>query len=562
MGVRISIGSYTFQASSYLVREDATPLAAGDSFGSTGTIEFVVPQPDYDLPGSQLTAWKRLTTVGPEFFIDMDVRLADSRKGFTLGTVNGIRANDDGTFTFSCVSRLDKLNVYGVQAQPFIGTLDDAFEYYLSLANVTTDLFVDDSVASREVVLPGWNGELWYHLKQFAVAQDLDLSLVSGVILLRPIRAREATRGRDISRARDISAGTLAQFVEVYQYNNEEITNELVYPPGGWTNDVQVLNVNAGETEEYTLELSASVSSIQTPSFETSVAPEYGATSVYTVVANDGLPISEAAWDDYGGSLTITINPDTVTLNVKIVGPLGLPTSTGEEATQFSIALGSDTTGNRYSTLRIVGTGVRYNKVKHRVRTCVPPERAATEVGVTIDNPFISTVQDRYRAGVRAARKYAGYVPGLSGRVTAINRRGDTGVAVYPKYSEVQTALETALGTPTYADVETYYTVTNSLSTYRAVRDFWFSTVQDDYTNQVFGNVNGARVFDKKSRRWYRIRSATVTADGIDFQADDDLTHSDIETFHAAASRTYGDVQLVMDGLTYKQVGLVGMYGG
>jgi hypothetical protein len=94
------------------------------------------------------------------------------------------------------------------------------------------------------------------------------------------------------------------------------------------------------------------------------------------------------------------------------------------------------------------------------------------------------------------------------------------------------------------------------------VRDFWFSTVQDDYTNQVFGNVNGARVFDKKSRRWYRIRSATVTADGIDFQADDDLTHSDIETFHAAASRTYGDVQLVMDGLTYKQVGLVGMYGG
>lgn len=562
MGIRVQIGTHTFEATDYTVDEQATPLAAGDSSGSVGNISLTIPQPDPDLVGNQDTGWKLVSTFGPDALLDLPVTLTDSLKGFTLGTVTGVQRSDDSNFIqIDCQSRLGVLNAYGIQAQPFTGTLANAFDYYLSLAGVETGLFVDESIAARPVVFPGWNGELWYYLKQMAVAQDCDISLVSGVILLRPIRVRVATRGRDISRSRDLPTPTLAQSVEVYLYNNQPITNQLVYPPGGWNPEVEVMNVNAGETTEYTLKLSASVSSIQAPVMQLDVPEAYSASSVYTVVANDGLSISQDLWESRGGSVRVEINPDTTSLKVTLVGAVDLPTTSGTAATNFSVALASDTTGNRYSTFRIVGSGVSFDKQKKRVRTGVSATRTGTEVGVTIDNPFISTVNDLYRAGTRAAKKYSGLMPSLTGVVVAINRLGDSGQASYPTYGEVQTALDDALpGTPTYAQVQTYYTVTKALATYDAVRQYWFSFVQSDFANQVFGNVNGARIFDRKSRRWYRIRQGSPSQDRIGFQADDDLTQGDVDLFHTG--RTYGAVQTILGGLDYKQAQLAGLYDG
>lgn len=562
MGIRLNVGGYKLQAIDYSVDEQSSPLAAGDSSGGVGTITFQLPgvsQDDFPDIGvtPQDTGWRKLVEFGPSWFLGEPVRLSDSRKGFTLGVVNSVGVNDDGSYSFTCLSRLGDLNVYGIQAEPFIGTLGEAFDYYLGLANITSDLFVDDSVSSRPVVFPGWSGELWYILKQIAVAQDSDISLVSGVILLRPIRSRLATSGRDISRSQSAGVQTLAQAVEVYSYSNRAITNELVYPPGGWTPETQVLNVNAGETSEYTLQLSASLSSFQAPTHETFVAENYSASSVYTVIASDGFPVSQALWQSRGGKVEITINPDTTSLKVVLTGATGIPTRAGTASTNFSLALASDSSGNRYSTLRIVGTGVAFDKQKKRIRTGVPASRTGTDIGVTIDNPFISTHNELCRAGVRAAKQYAGQVPGLSGSVIAINRRGDTGEATYPTYGEVQTALDTVLGDPSYDEVKSFY-ISNGHTTYGAVRQYWFSFVRDDFTNQVFGNVNGARIYDRKSRRWYRIRTATLNAGQISFSAEDDLTHGDFQQFHE--SRTYGDVELILGDLSYKKANLAGLY--
>ena len=585
MGFRIEIDDSVIEVTNYDVQEASSPLAAGDSSGAVGsfTVTFPVPDPyppigrppgvgigygqgPYGMvpyggtPAQTPSVWEIVRKVGPEILIDRLVRIWDSRKGFTLGTVSSVDVSYDGaTISVRGSTRLAKLNVYGVQAQPYVGTLKGAFEYYLDLASVDTDLFVDDEIANRPVITPGWTGELWFYLKQMAAAEECDVSLVSGVILLRPIRKRIATQNRDTSRSRSVGADTLAQSIEIYQYNNRPITNELVYPPGGWTSDVEVLNVNAGETTEYTLELSASVSSIQAPVMQTFVAQDYVATSVYTVVANDGRPVSAALWSAKGGRVEITIDPDTTHLRVKMTGAVDIPLSTGEAAQNFSLALGSDATGNRYSTLRIVGSGVAYNKVKKRVRTGVPASRTATEVGVTIDNPFISTANQLYSAGTRAAKRYAGAVASLSGTVTAINRRGDTGQATYPTYGQVQTAVESQLGTPTYADVESYYGSLPAV-TYEDVRQHWFEFFRDDNADQVFGNVQGARIFDKRSRRWYRIRSGTIGPSDIRFDADDDLTHGDIEQFYSG--RTYqGVLDAVAGGaFTYAEVERLGMY--
>lgn len=564
MGFKVSFSglpgavSGSIEALDYTVEEAATPLAAGDSSGQVGTFTLTIPVPDPSLTTTRVTPWSLYRKLGETVFIDTDVRIDDPRKGFTLGRVNSSTVSrDGGTLTLSGVSRMGLLNVYGVQAGPFVGVLRDAFTYYLSLANVSTGLFVDDDIANTPVVFPGWNGELWYYLKQMAASLDCDISLVSGVILLRAIRKRVATSGKDLTRSLSTGGGTLAQAVEVYQYNNRQITNELVYPPGGWTSEVEVLNVNAGEEQEYTLDLSASVTSIQNPAMQTFVASDYSASSVYTIVANDGLPVSPGLWTNNGGSLTVEIAPDTTHLIVRLKGATRIPTSSGVAATNFSVALGSDTTGNRYSTLRIVGTGVAYDKVKNRIRTGIPASKTATDVGVTIDNPFISTADQLYRAGTRAAREFTGTSMSLSGSVTAVNKRGDSGQATYPTYAQVQTALATAIGgTPTYAQVQSYYT-SLGLTTYDAVRDYWFNFFRNDDVDQVFGNVQGARIYDRGSRKWYRIRQGSLKPGEISFgSADDDLTYLDVQGVYSG--RTYAQVQTILSGLTYQQVSMMG----
>ena len=499
MGYSLKIDGYDYQFHpvSYTVQEDATPLPANDSFGSVGTIDITLPLPDEHVGGRT----NPLVRFGPEWLIDKTFVFTDTERGSIPGTFLSTQTSlSDGTIRVSGLPRTGILNVYNVNAQPFVGTLGNAIAYYLSLANVTTGYEVDSTLAARYVEFPGWTGELWYHIKQMASVHNFDQKLVNGIITFRPIRELTIARGFDTSKNRDPNLPTLAQAVEVYNYKNRAITNELVYPPKGWTPEVEVYNVNAGEEAEYTLELSSSVSSIQTPVFQTNVTPAYAASSVYTVVANDGLPLSANQWNANGGKLELSINPDTVTLNLKLKGPTNIPTAYGTIATNFSIALASDSTGNRYSTLRVVGTGVQFDKGDPiRIRTGVPASKAPTEVGVTVDNPFVSDLDDCYRIGTRAAREFAYPTPDLTADIISALPGNDS-----------------------------------------------------QWLGSTFGNVAGARVWDRASKRYYRVRESRFSEGSINYTADDDLIYGDVDEHFDGY--TYGDVEDLYDGFNYLQV--------
>lgn len=387
------------------------------------------------------------------------------------------RSDSASTISIQALSRLGKLNIYNVQTYPFSGTFKDAVTYYISLSGASYDIYVDPSLANKAVSLPGWNGELWYNLKQLAVAMQCDISMVNGVITFMPVRSYGTERGKNIERSVNAGGGTLAQFIEVYCYNNKPITNELVYPPGGWNEDVTVINVNAGETIEEVIELSASVSSVEQPVMVTSVTPDYRASSVYTVVGDDGLPINPVEWAAKGGSLTVTINPDTTSLTVTITAPKDIANKSAEFISVYSISLNDGEKSVRYSTLRIRGTGVAFDKQLLRISTGVTPSETGTEVGVTIDNPFLSTPGQAYDAGFWAVKSYDGSGMGTSGSVMELlpNPNGDI--------------------------------------------------------VQSYGKLAGSRVWDQGSKRWYRIRDVSVTPESINFEADDDLTWNDLETY-------------------------------
>lgn len=547
MAFKLTIGGVSFPLTDYNVEEAATPLAAGDSSGQVGTITFTIPLPDVDVAPSH-----PLVRYGDTWLLGREVRLEDSRKGFTLGKVSAISPSlSSGTIRVSCLSRLGDLNVYNVQAQPYVGTLAGAFQAYLALANVTTGFLVDPSIATRLVIFPGWSGELWLHLKQMAAAINCDLSLVSGVILLRPIRAREVVRGRDIERSPSAGGGNLAQFIAVNQYNNRAITNQLVYPPGGWDASVTTINVNAGESVEETLQLSASVSSISQPVMQTFVSRDHSSSSVFTVVGDDGLPIQPDQWYAQGGNLRVEINPDTTSLTLKVTAPTGIRNKDNKEIGVYGIALSSDNNTGRYSTLRIVGSGVEFTKEEVRVPTGATASETSTEIGITIDNPFLSTRGDVYTAAVRAVRAYNGSGISVSGTVSAVNRRGETGAVNTRPYSEMQ-SLHSG---KTYATVQTSY----SGKSYLQVQEEFNAGIEDRFENQVFGNVAGARVWDERSRRWYRIRSGTSSPSTVSFEAEDDLVHSDVQSY--LAGNTYAQVQVMYNGFSYREVDLMGLRG-
>lgn len=559
-GLEVSAGSYSgkLQISDYSVREDASPTSPAGSFGSVGTFDISVRSPDRSVPLGRPSPLMAIREFGPSYLLGCDITLSDGRKGFTLGRISAYNvSHDGGMITYSGESEMGRLNVYNINAAPYTGTLAGAFDYYASLGGFTGPVVTDDAIQMREVVFPGWSGELWFHMKQLAAAQSCDISLVSGILLLRPIRKRIASQNRDTSRTVGAEPRRLARSIEIYQYNNRPISNELVFPPGGWSSEVTVMNVNAGETEEYTLQLSASLSSFIHPIMVEHVDQNESTSSVYTIVSNDGIAISPALWAAGGGLLEVTMGETSNVLNVKIIGATGIRNQTDDsEARNFSVALGSPSLGNRYSTMRIIGSGVAYNKKKLTIPTGLTPAQTENEVGITIDNPFISTANEAYGAGARAARSFSGARPTLSGNVTSVNRRGDSGQVSAPSYAQV--AVE--LGARSYGQVKSYY-LSLMLTSYAKVRAFWIEKFRNDDVDQVFGNVQGARILDRASRRWYRVRSAVMTAAGISFsEADDDLTHGDMQELYGGKS--YADNVALLGQFSYKQVDMIGMWDG
>lgn len=541
MGVSLTVGGKRVHAVSYSVNESSTPLAGGDSSGGVGTIEAQLT----DLP---------MHPAGMN--LDESISLIDTARGITAGTVRevGNSHTDGARYSVTANTRLGEFTIE-TQVSPFAGTLDGAFRYYCSLANIDQNITVDSALASRSVSFPGWYGNLWQHMKMMATAVQADLNLISGNVVLRPVRRFEAIRNREIDIVAGASGIDLARKQEVIWYKNTYVPRGLIYPSGGYRSDITPLNVAAGETQEYTLDTSrdvnSSIFSIEQPVAQLSVGPNDYANSVYTVIGDDNIVIPPAQWAAFGGRVSARIAEDTRAIIVTLTGATGLFTATGDAMRTFRLALSSDTSEGTYQTLRIVGQHIAIQQNSLILPTGVPDFRTGQEFAPTIDNPFLNKLEDAYSAGVRGARRYAGRRLTVSGGVSALNKRGQTGTANYPPYSYAQGLW----GNRTYGTVPP---MTAPRPTYAAVQAEFYATVQDGFDNQIFGNGPGARYWDPQSSRWYRVREATVEWNSLSINADDDLTNGDIQSSYSGL--TYAGVQsMKYAGLTYHKSNLKGI---
>jgi len=480
----------------YSVSEESTPIDVSQSSGATG--QFSV-----------------------SFFSDMasmvkrmhrkSVDLEDKGQGVTRGIAR-VPSFSNGVVGLSVDSRLTLLTVERT-AQPYEGTLGGYFAYLLGLVGITTDYFADSTVSSTPVTFPGWQGDVWFHMKKMLAAKGVEVSLVSNIIVMRPLRGRVTVDKRDTEYSWALDDQNLALSIEGYYYNNDYRVGSLAYPPGGWNFDVQTYQVDAGEVIEFDIPISASLVSVNQPVAMDNVTREEVSASVYSVTSNDGLPYTAAQWNAEGGEISVTVNKDTRSLTVKITG------AQNAEYAPFRIAATAGPSDN-YSSLRIVGEGVFFDKNLVAFKTAVSEDIASEEVGTTVDNEFISTIEELYDAMIWPLGRYGGSRQSITVRTAGVNRSGDSGAYAYPTIAEFNT-YAAAQGWTDIADFNAFY----SGQTIADFNAWWYEQVSSSFVNQAFGNIAGART--KRDNVWWRIRTATIDAGSIAYTADADTTVGD-----------------------------------
>ena len=471
------------------------------------------------VPGSDLVA-----VLGAGLIQGAKYRLIDSNKGVTSGEVSDVEFGPGGSVSISGITDLNQLNSFNALARPsnlsdypgFNGTLGEAVRYYAQLSGVPY-IWIDPEVENTPVSYPGWRGETWFHLKQLATIHKCELSFVSGFPVFRPVRGRTTEPGRWLSKRVSISQPSLALSVEAYNQNLRDIRDEyVVHPDFG---DDTVFSAARGEVVEFTIDLPASV---------------YRVTYVGAFFTREeGQAIS---WEQAGA--TVRINPED---SRQVLVTLAPPSSLRTER----VYLGRLVNEVRVPGLYVRADGVAFTPEKVTYRTGVPEGSTGTEVGVTLDSPFISDSEIAGSVLHGASRNHAVPTFRLSGSVTNVNRRGDDGVPDFISYSEAMSLMDSRLGSGfSYEDLQAYTDSLERGNTYADFQSVLSTETSRDYRFQEFGNVAGSRIWDPDIRRWFRVRSATITPFAIEnISAEDDLLVGEFTEPWEAAGWTYQQVQ-------------------
>lgn len=516
--------------SGYSVTEESTPTEVTDASGGVGQINFTVIE-DTSRFGSVL-------------LLNDEITLDDGARGQTRGKINTLTSNDR-IISLTADSRLGRL-VIDTTAQPVYTDFEDAITYYLSLGGITTDIAIDSTLASIPVVAQGWKGDLWTKIKELCVTVGAEISLVRGNVVLRPVRQRRALEINNISESWTVANIDLAKQVNINYYDSEYLVDSLVYPKGGWNEDVTVYTVDAGQTLEVNIPVDASLLSIEQPVCVDFVSKSHDSSSVYAVAGSDGLPITSAQWLATGGSVEVSIGENGKSIDLKIIGASG---ATAEYA-PYRIAVSAGPS-DYYSSLRILGTGVHFTQGTLEAITGVGDGDTSREVGVTVDNIFVRDFNQAQDLALDATGRWSSPSRTINITKSDINRPGETSQNFDAVTFGEFDAYAIAEGLTTFALFDAEW----SGSTFGQFDQFWYDQVQDDFDFQVFGNASGARI------RWrnniYRIRSVTISAETVTYTAEVDTTFSDFDEY--AGAMTFAEFDADYAGLTFSDFALAAL---
>lgn len=482
---------------SYSYTEGSTPLYPNDESGAIGDVSIDV----MNCNNASILLYK------DEFY------LQDNLHGSVIGEVENVSGNND-LITMGGRSRLALLNVTKT-IPPRTGDIETIMTGILSDVGITTNVIYDVALPTDIVHAPGYEGDVWVYVKEICSAFEFEVTVIRDYIVVRPVRQRVIDASNIIDKTWQIQDIELAQEFDVAYYNYSQETDFLMFPKGGWNPEVPVYQVAANETIVFDIPLEFYATSVNQPQVQDTVTKEYaGPASVYSVSGNDNLPVTAAFWEDFGGSMSVAIKGDGSVLEVTLTGP-NFP-----ELSPYSISVSDGSTS--YSTLRITGDGLNYERMLYTEKTGLSAAEAPLEKGQEIDNFAIDTLDDAKRFALFARRLYSlprqtystssRTFPRISGSIPTI---------FYPTFDEFGDSLPTG------------YTFTNFNTDYVGVNFDQFTTQVGNTVPQGFGEISGAKV--KLEDAMYRVRSVSITPDIISIDAEYDTLFSDLNPIYGAA---------------------------
>lgn len=522
---------------SYSYTEQSTPHMIGDETGGVGDISITVG----DNSNEAIVLYRD------------GMILTDPDYGTVSGRVDSLTSTD-GVATLSAISRLGFINVTG-KIEPGTVTLRDLFRSIFTAAGITADVAFSPAIPDTQVIMPGYEGDLWIFLKNACSAYQLEVTLINNIVYVQPIRQKILTIENVSTSGYSVFDSELAQSFNVAYYNYSDETDALAYPRGGWTLETPVYQVATNETVVFDIPVNAYLTSIVPPIPQDTVAKNYaGPLSVYAVSGNDGLPIPAAAWTDFGGNLTAELVQNGTVIQVTITG------MDFESLSPFSIGLSDGAT--QYSTLRIVGDGVFYDRQLLNISTGLTPAITPTEVGVEIDNKFIDTLQDAYDAGIKTRRMYAMPRQTFTATGRSFVQKNYSTYEYFELDSDTLGLLDSDavlgfvnpfLGVLLFQTFDEY---NNSVEVGYLFSDFNddldgftfddFSLTVVEGTSQAFGFISGARV--RYVDAFYRVRSSEISQNGMTINAEFDTIFQDFDdTFATYTFDQFNEVAVEID---------------
>lgn len=343
---------------------------------------------------------------------DVELVVGDNR---SIGVVTSVAPG--GSYTDFTLDHVTRKFTTETTVLPFAGTFENAMIYYLGLMGITATLEIDAAIASREVVNPGWLGNVWSRLKEFFAVQNVEMAYrrnndnTESLLVREPRQRALAWAGRGEARPTVGGISQPAEYVDIVAHKNEYVTQGEIYAP----QDGSVISVDAGEYVEIEVNLDGTVEALYQPECVDWVNDrDYSNTNgVYSVAGNDGLGVPAQQWLDAGGNLLVEMTENPSVMKIKVTGA-SIP-----ELAPFRIAM---TSGEYYNSLHVTADAVLTEETDFRIYTGANPALLVPGTGPRIDNIFVSNMDEAYRVGQRDAAYYSGYSVTVDVPVRGLNQ--------------------------------------------------------------------------------------------------------------------------------------------
>lgn len=490
MGVKINDLT---NLTSYQVSEEASPIDPSSFSGGVGQLTF-----DID------------SRVFTPRMLDKGVTLEDGARGKFAAKISDIAPSESGLSNVTATSALGAMNSWR-RVLPYNGTLGGYVRYLLNAVGYTdASLHVDPSIDARAVVCPGFLGNVWDFTKQFLAVQQVEIALVFNRVVVRPFRTVVASESRRFTHNLKYTKPETAEAVEVAWYNHRWGTQVEFYPGDG--DSSSSITVESGEEVTQVFEVSGSVQSLNQPVVQDFVFNRSyaGTNGVYSITGSDNLPVPAAQWRARGGRLEVQPGDSPNQIKVFVRG------AEIDDLAPFQISMSAGS-GSNYNSLHITGTGVVSLRDTLLFRTGEAVGSSGSEVGTTVDNPFISSRGQAITAALYAAKNFNGPIVTLDGSAYSLNDTGVDDEFVAASIGDFNITNSTT----TIAQFNAEY-AGNSINSFNTI---WQNYINNRFEAQFFGQGIGARIVEDNAI--YRIVSTTTTPTRVDYSATMDSTVGD-----------------------------------